>query len=119
MDWGDRLFVLPAGDSSQNYPAHVFSGDRFREVLAELRQHFDRIIIDMPPVLLASETLLIAKEADAVLMCALHDFSRSGQVKHAYERLVGARVNVIGAVLNGVPLQTYSYHYNNRKYAPA
>jgi len=119
MDWGDRLFVLPAGDASHSFSAHVFSGNRFREVLAQLREHFDKVIIDMPPLLLASEALLIAKEADAVLMCALHDYSRSGQVKHAYERLVAARVNVIGAVLNGAPLHSYSYSYGNRKYAPA
>jgi capsular exopolysaccharide synthesis family protein len=116
MDWGDRLYVLPAGITRSGSPAHLFSGQRFREVLAELRRHFDTIFIDVPPVLCASETLLIAKEADAVLMCALHDYSRSGQVKLAYDRLVGGGVNVVGAVLNGAPVHGYSYAY--RGYAP-
>lgn len=117
MDWGDRLYVLPAGDWQSSSPAHAFSGDRFRDVLAELRQRFDRVIVDMPPVLCASEALLIAKEVDGVVMCALHDFSRSGQVKHAYDRMVGGGVNVVGGVLNGVPVHKYSYSY--RGYAPA
>ncbi|MBI3864318.1 MAG: AAA family ATPase [Planctomycetia bacterium] len=117
MDWGDRLYVLPAGNSQSSSPAKLFSAHRFREVLAELRQHYDKIIIDVPPVLCASEVLLIAKEADAVLMCALHAYSHSGQVKYAYDRLVGCGVNVIGAVLNGTPAHRYSSTY--RGYFPA
>src|SRR5206468_4175940 len=116
MDWGDRLFVLPAGDVGTSSPSHLFSGSRFRNLLAQLRTQYDKIIIDVPPVLCASETLLIAKEADGVLMCARHDYSRSGQVKQAYERLVHSGVKVVGAVLNGAPVRRYSYSY--RGYAP-
>jgi capsular exopolysaccharide synthesis family protein len=116
MDWGDRLFVLPAGDAGATSPSHLFAGPRFRQTLARLRSQYDKIIIDVPPVLCASETLLIAKAADGVLMCALHDYSRSGQVKQAYMKLTGAGVNLVGAVLNGAPVRKYSYSY--RGYTP-
>jgi capsular exopolysaccharide synthesis family protein len=116
MDWGDRLFVLPAGNAGATSPSHLFAGPRFRQVLARLRSQYDKVIIDVPPVLCASETLLIAKEADGVLMCALHDYSRSGQVKQAYMRLTGAGVNLVGGVLNGAPVRKYSYSY--RGYTP-
>lgn len=117
MDWGDRLFILPAGDIGTSSPAHLFSSPRFRDCIAQLRTRFDKVIIDVPPVLCASETLLIAKEADGVLMCARHDYSRAGQFKQAHDRLVGAGVKVVGAVLNGAPVHKYSYSY--RGYAPA
>jgi capsular exopolysaccharide synthesis family protein len=117
MDWSDRLFVVPAGVAASGAATNLFSGHRFRELLANLRQRFDKIIIDVPPVLCASESLLIAKASDAVLLCALHDFSNSGQVKHAYDRLTNAGVNIVGAVLNGAPVHRYSYTY--RGYAPA
>lgn len=116
MNWGDRLFVLPAGDAGATSPSHLFAGSRFRECLAQLRSQFDKVIIDVPPVLCASETLLIAKQADGVLMCARHDYSRSGQVKQAYDRLTASGVKVVGAVLNGAPVRKYSYSY--RGYAP-
>jgi capsular exopolysaccharide synthesis family protein len=116
MDWGDRLFVLPAGDAGTSSPSHLFAGARFRNLLAQLRGQFDKIIIDVPPVLCASESLLIAKEADGTLLCARHDFSRSGQMKLAYDRLTAGGVNVAGAVLNGAPVRKYSYSY--RGYAP-
>jgi len=116
MNWGDRLFVLPAGDAGATSPSHLFAGPRFGECLDQLRSQFDKVIIDVPPVLCASETLLIAKQADGVLMCARHDYSRSGQVKQAYDRLAASGVKVVGAVLNGAPVRKYSYSY--RGYVP-
>lgn len=111
MDWGDRLYILPAGDLKGESASQLFSGAAFLEIMARLRSQYSKIVIDVPPVLCASETLLIAKQADGVLMCALHDYSRAGQVKQAYERLTVAGVTVIGAVLNGAPVRTYSYAY--------
>jgi capsular exopolysaccharide synthesis family protein len=116
MDWGDRLFVLPAGDLKASSPSHLFAGPRLRRLFADLRSRFEKVIIDVPPVLCAAETLLIGKEADGVLMCARHDFSRSGQVKQAYDRLCAGGVHVVGAVLNGAPVRKYSYSY--RGYTP-
>ena len=111
MDWGDRLFVLPAGVAKGNAPSHLFSGPQSIEVLAQLRSQFDKIIIDVAPVLCASETLMIAKQADGVLLCARHDYSQAGQVKQAYAKLTAAGVNVVGGVLNGAPTRKYSYCY--------
>ncbi len=113
MDWGDRLFVLPAGVARGNTPSHLFSSQRFLEVLQQLRRKFDKVIVDVPPVLCASETLLIAHQADGVLMCARHDYSQTGQIKLAADRLSGAGINVVGAVLNGAPARKYAYYFRN------
>ncbi|MBS0265401.1 MAG: CpsD/CapB family tyrosine-protein kinase [Planctomycetes bacterium] len=116
-DWGGYLAVIPGGNAHARSPANLFAGSKFQDFLAELRQHFDKIIIDVPPILCASEALLIAKAADGVLICARHDYSHSGQIKHAYDRMQAAGVNIVGAVLNGTPVHRYSYYY--RGYAPA
>jgi capsular exopolysaccharide synthesis family protein len=117
LNWGGLLSVMPAGSTPASAAANMFSGRKFQEVLAELRKRYDKIIIDMPPTLCASEALLISKAADGILLCARHDYSSSGQIKHAYDRLTAAGVNVIGAVLNGTPVRGYSYSY--RGYAPS
>jgi capsular exopolysaccharide synthesis family protein len=111
MDWGDRLYILPAGNLGSDSASQLFSGAAFLDLMAKLRAQYNKIMVDVPPVLCASETLLIAKEADGVLMCALHDYSRTGQIKQAYDRLAVAGVNVVGAVLNGAPVRQYSYNY--------
>jgi capsular exopolysaccharide synthesis family protein len=117
MDWGDRLYVLPAGNAATRSPSHLFSRARLETVLAQLRTQFEKIIIDVPPVLCASEALVVGKHADGVLLCARHDYSRSGQIKQAYDRLVNSGVNVVGAVLTGTPARRYAYSY--RGYAPS
>lgn len=111
MDWSGRLFILPAGDAKSRSPSQLFANANFRELVATLRSHYYKVIIDVAPVLCASETLQIAKEADGVLLCALRDYSRGGQVKEAHDRLNGAGVNIVGAVLNGTPVRQYSYAY--------
>jgi len=116
MDWGDRLFVLPAGNPATKSPGHLFSRARLETVLDQLRSQFEKIIIDVPPVLCASEALMVGKHADGVLLCARHDYSRSDQVKQAYDRLVTSGVKVVGAVLTGTPARRYAYSYKG--YAP-
>ena len=69
------------------------------------------MIIDTPPVLAASEALVLAKAADASLVCAMRDVSRADQVRKASERLLAAGSRVIGTVLNGVPARQYAYRY--------
>ncbi|HTI51721.1 MAG TPA: hypothetical protein VL475_12240 [Planctomycetaceae bacterium] len=111
MDWGDKLYIVPAGDLKSDSASQLFSGPKFLECVAKLRSQYQKVMFDVPPVLCASETLLVGKQADAVVMCTLHDHSRAGQFKQAYDRLAGSGVNVVGAVLNGAPVRQYSYAY--------
>ena len=60
---------------------------RFRELCEAFRQQYDYVIIDTPPLLVASEALLLGKAADAALICAIRDRSRIEQVFAACDRL--------------------------------
>lgn len=110
MDCGRQLYILPAGAAGSASASQLCASSRFQEVVARLRSQYLKVIIDTPPVLLANESLLIAKVADGVLICGLRDYSRAGQVKQAYDRLAHAGVNVVGGVLNGASLQSYNYY---------
>jgi tyrosine-protein kinase Etk/Wzc len=83
----------------------------WQAVLAAIPSDYRYIIIDTPPVLAASESLVLAKAADASLVCAMRDVSRMDQVRKASERLQAAGSRVIGTVLNGVPTRQYAYRY--------
>jgi tyrosine-protein kinase Etk/Wzc len=82
-------------------------------MIAEAREEYDYIVLDTPPVLPASEALLFAKVADAVLMCALRDKSRIEQLVQAYHRLESSGANVAGSVLSGVPVREYASYYGD------
>ena len=114
--WRDNLHVLPAGRLTKN-PYMLLGSDEFPQLLNALRGIYRHIIIDAPPLLAASDALIIAKAADGTLLCALRDVSRSPQVKLAYERLISAGARPIGAVLNGVPARRYEYMYGVYNYS--
>jgi len=103
-------YVLPAG-KLRGSPHHIFEGIKIEGVLLGLREKFNTIIIDTPPVLAASESLVFAKAADLTVFCSLADVTRAKQVRVAVERLHTTGANVAGAVLSGVSPRHYVYKY--------
>jgi capsular exopolysaccharide synthesis family protein len=111
-----NLYVIPGGRATRS-PHHVVAVDAIKQLLDQLRPRFDTIVIDTPPILGASETLVIAKACDTALVCTRCDVSRVKQVRMAVERLEHAGVNLAGTVLSGTSAKRYAYiygYYENR-----
>jgi capsular exopolysaccharide synthesis family protein len=111
-DWNDSIHLLTSG-YLKGSPHRLLSNGRFEQLIAEAKQEYDYIVLDTPPVLPASEALLFAKVADAVLMCALRDKSRIEQLVQAFHRLESSGCNVAGSVLSGVPVREYASYYGD------
>jgi capsular exopolysaccharide synthesis family protein len=111
-----NLYVIPGGRATRN-PHHIVGVSATKQLLDQLRTRFHAIVIDTPPILGASESLIFAKACDAALFCTRCDFSRVKQVRMAVERLEHAGVSLAGAVLSGTPAKRYAYlygYYENR-----
>jgi capsular exopolysaccharide synthesis family protein len=106
----EHLDILPAGVLTTN-PLALLRSEAALEFFSHLNSSYRHIIIDTPPVLSASESLLLAKSADATVVCAMRDLSREEQVVAACRRLELAGAQTIGVVLNGVPIKTYLSKY--------
>jgi capsular exopolysaccharide synthesis family protein len=106
----DVFHLLPAGRLVGS-PHRLLGNDLFANMIKELRKTYSFIVIDCPPLLSSSESLVLAAAADASLVCARRNYSRTGQVSEAYRRLVEADANPIGVVLTGVPLWSYQSEY--------
>jgi polysaccharide biosynthesis transport protein len=107
---GNGLHVLPAGHATKS-THRVLGMEDVSRLLDQLRGRFPAIVIDTPPILGASESLVLAKAADAVLFCSLSGVSQAKQVRLAIERLHHAHANVAGAVLSGTSAKRYQYVY--------
>lgn len=105
-----QTYVMPAGKQRVN-PHHVLQGSKIDSLLGTLRNKFATIVIDTPPVLSASESLVYAQAADLVVFCAMSEVSRAKQVRFAVDRLQSTGAKLGGAVLSGVPVSRYVYHY--------
>lgn len=95
----DSLFLITAGKIPPN-PAEILGSRKMEDLIKELKINFDYIILDTPPILPVSDTLLLASKADATLIVVKARKTKEKIVKEGYERLIGVKANVIGTILN-------------------
>jgi len=108
--FSEHLHLLTAGDLNIS-PHRILGNGSFVDLIKKLGDIYDHIILDTPPILAASEALLMASVADSAILCVRRDFSRIDQVSDAFGRLRSAGVKTVGAVLNGIPVRHYAYRY--------
>lgn len=95
------LSVLPAGTVDLT-ARQCLIGTRWRQVRQELEDRFDFLVIDTAPLLSFSDTLLLAREADGVVLSVLLGVSHITHLAETEARLRAVGVTVTGAVVNGV-----------------
>ena len=101
--YGDNknLWVISSGSIPPN-PSELLSSMRMKRLLGDLKQHYDYIILDTPPVNMVTDALVLSDQVDGMLFVVKANQSEKGSVIHAIEQLEYANVKVLGTVLNGV-----------------
>lgn len=107
--------AMPAGVLRGN-PHKLVENGRWEAFLKQLPAEYRYVIVDTPPVLAASESLVLARGANAVLICAMRDVTRLPQLKSAAERIWASGAKIAGLVLNGVPTAQYADRYGTYTY---
>lgn len=110
-----KVELLPAGDLRVS-PHYLLRGGAFESLLAEVKRRYRYVVVDSPPVLSASESVVLAHACDGVVICTRCDYSRSPQLRSASQRLQSAGARVLGAVISGVPSRTWAYRYGGYGY---
>jgi capsular exopolysaccharide synthesis family protein len=105
------LWVLPAGLHPPN-PAELLGSKRFRAYLSALREHFDWIIIDTPPVMAVTDSSVVAHLTTGIVFVIGAEMTSRHAALRAIEQLEQARAKFVGAVLNRVDLQHNAYYYS-------
>lgn len=114
-EWSDSVHLLTAG-TLMTSPHKLLGTNVFDKLMKGVRGRYRYVVLDTPPVLAASEALVMAKQADVSLVCAMRDVSRISQVQSVVERLESVGASPMGTVLNGVSASYYSYHYGHYGY---
>ncbi len=95
-------------------------GDGWRVAKERLKAEFDFVVVDTSPLLLVSDALLLAREADGVVVSVLMGVSQVALVDEAVTRLLTVRAKVIGVIANGVRTAAHEYaHGYGSKPTPA
>ncbi len=110
-----NLAAIPTGPLPPN-PADLLASHKLAEAIAELRTKYKFIVIDSPPVMAATDAVILSVQTDGVLLVV-----RSGETpKEAFTRtrdlLVSVKCNILGVVLNAVDASAPDYYYSYRYY---
>lgn len=113
------LWVLPSGHPPPN-PAELLGSSRFRDFIGSLKDHFDWVVIDSPPVMAVTDASLIAHLATGVLFVVGAEMTSRHAARSALGQLEHVQATLVGAVLNRADLDRNPYYYSQyyrREYA--
>jgi capsular exopolysaccharide synthesis family protein len=114
----EGLQVLASGPIPP-MPAELLSSHKMRELLNQLRQQFDTVLLDTPPVVAVTDATLMATMADGVLLVVSCGKTTRDQAKAALLTLEKAGIKPLGVVMNQVDRRKgygYYYYYYHRYY---
>jgi capsular exopolysaccharide synthesis family protein len=110
-----NLKILPCGALPGN-PAELLDATVFRRALSDLRDRFDVVIVDTPPVLPVTDPLIIAREVDGVIVVTRCESTTRGELQRTLGQLAKGDTNLLGVVLNEVDARQERYDYNSAYY---
>jgi polysaccharide biosynthesis transport protein len=100
----EGLYLLTAGVCDMD-AIHALATDVPQAIFDKLRDQFDFVVIDSPPVLGISDALALGQYIDGAVLTVLRDHSEIRRVYQAAETLKAMGVRLIGCVVNGVPVK--------------
>lgn len=110
--WGDVLSVLGSGPIPPN-PSELLGSGHMRRLLKQLREQYDLIVIDGPPVLPVADAAAMASACDGVVAVIRHGKTRRDQVADMITTLRTVDAKVLGTILNVVPVNRRDGYYHD------
>ncbi len=111
-----NLFVLPCGIIPPN-PSELIGSKRMIQLVQRLREEFDFVLLDTPPVVAVTDALLLGHLADATIIITRAGVSRIDALLRAMDTVERSGVNLLGVVLNDFnPVGSYGSYYKYYQY---
>lgn len=109
-------FILPSGDIPPN-PSELLGSNRMENVLKQLREVFDYIIIDLPPVNIVSDAISISSLISGMIVVIREEYTEKKELERCFRQLKLSDVNILGCVMNEAKSGNGSYgKYKKYKY---
>ncbi|MCB2205668.1 polysaccharide biosynthesis tyrosine autokinase [bacterium] len=114
------LHIIPCGNIP-SHPAELLGSAKMEKFVKLVRQYYDLVLFDAPPVIAMADTLVLAKYTDGTVIIVSADQTKSLGLEKANEMLSANNANIIGVVVNRfnankVYYSYYRYYYQNYYY---
>ena len=107
----ERLSIITSGPIPPN-PAELLLEDRIGQLIQELKEHYDIIILDAPPVGIVTDALLMKDYVNVTLFIARVGISPKKSMSYINELVDGGKLPRVNLVINGIdPKASYGYGY--------
>jgi len=110
-----NLWLLPPGPIPPN-PAELLSSPAMKWLVGNLRQRFEHIVFDSPPLLLVTDGVLLSTLTDGVVLVVESGATSRGALNRVRRILDRAGANTLGAVLNKLANRVDGYYYSGYRY---
>lgn len=110
----ENLYVLPSGTRPPN-PAELLSSEKMKKFLDSLKETYDYIIIDTPPIIMVTDAQILSQYSDGCLLVVASAEADKNAAIRAKELLEKVNAKILGVVLNKLDTKRkgyYGYYYN-------
>lgn len=111
-EYFDDLFVISSGEIPPN-PAELLSGSRWHDFLENCKKDYDVIFIDLPPVGIVADALLLSKDATAYVLIVKEKVTKLDRERMAVSKLEALGANICGFIYNGISVRSQEYTYKH------
>ena len=111
----EGISIIPGGPIPPN-PSELLGSRRMSLLTEQLRKEADVVLVDTPPVLLVSDSAIIASQVDGVVMVVDSFATRNSALKAALSALENTQVNVVGIIINKLKRFRFGYGYSHPYY---
>ncbi|MFC6465179.1 CpsD/CapB family tyrosine-protein kinase [Marinilactibacillus sp. GCM10026970] len=106
----EGLYILTSGAIPPN-PAELLSSKRMTEIVEEVKNDFDLIIFDLPPILAVTDAQVMSSKTDGTIFVVPKGLVNKEQVIQSRDLLSKVNAKVLGAILNRVEKNDDNYYY--------
>jgi len=106
-----NLDMIPVGPTPPN-PSEILGSKKMKQFLDSLRSGYTRIIIDSPPIMAVTDSVVLSQMVDGVIVIISAGDTPRPVVQNGIAQLRGVNARILGAVLNGIRTGRDSYYYN-------
>lgn len=107
--YNDNLTIITSGKIPPN-PSEMLASKAMESFLKEMKSKFDYIILDTPPIHAVTDSQVLSRKADGVLLVVRANKTKKDLVNNSIESIKNINAKLIGIVLNGVDNSTNKYY---------
>ena len=101
-------------------PFELLESDEMKSLLAELKNKYDYVVLDTPPLLVVSDAIALVPASDGAVLVCRHEMSSTSDIAKAVDKLQFAKANILGTVVNDytqhiktyAKMDAYKYYAN-------